>query len=115
MLILFSSYRGGSQEKGHWPAALFYRSLEQAAKETMAFFRSTLWEAHHQGTDAGDFALPLYLMAEWRLSSRSLTSIWRLFLSAKRRSLPSRRPQVVRPRRCREGRRIWFCVGKRVP
>jgi hypothetical protein len=57
-------------------------------------------EVHHQGTEADDSALPLYPMAKWRLSSRSLTSIRRLFLSAKRRSSPSRRPLVVRPQRC---------------
>lgn len=112
VLLLFSCYRGGHQEKERRHVAIFCRSMEQATMETTAIFRSTLWEVHHQGTEAGDFALPLYPMAEWRLSSRSLTSIQRLFLSARSRSSPSRRPQVVRPQRCREGRRIWFCVGK---
>jgi hypothetical protein len=44
-------------------------------KKSAAIFRSTLWEAHHQGTDTGVLALPLLTMAEWRLFFRCSTSI----------------------------------------
>jgi hypothetical protein len=73
--IPFFGYRGGCQEKESRPDEVVCRSVEHASMETTTIFRSTLWEAHHQGRDAGNSALPLLLMAEWLLSPRSLTSI----------------------------------------
>jgi hypothetical protein len=58
--IPFFGYRGGCQEKESRADEVICRS---AAMETTTFFRSTLWEAHHQGTDAGNSTLPLLLMA----------------------------------------------------
>jgi hypothetical protein len=71
------------------------------------------WKVHQRGTDAGVQALPLHPIAEGQLPSRSSTSIWRPLFWVNRWSSPSTHLQVVCPRRCEEGRRLWLTVGKK--
>jgi hypothetical protein len=64
-LPLSFGHRGAGQEEEYWSVDVLRRSVERAA-----IFRSTLSKDHHQGSDAGNHALPLHLMDEGRLCSK---------------------------------------------
>jgi hypothetical protein len=122
VLLGFLACRGG-EEKDQGAAVSVYSDLRcclptwcygaaATRSSTPSWWRPS-WRVHPQRTYAGVIAQPLHLMADWRLSSRSvIINLQRGGLALS--FVPDRLSllhQVVRPRWSGDGRRWKLCLG----